>query len=110
MAVVVIPIVNDPRAYTQQTVLDGTVYSLSFRWNSRAGRWIMDIAGADGQALASGLPLIAGVPLTYRRRETTAGMPPWHCLIYDETGAGRSPDLDTFGKEVQLVYYERGAA
>lgn len=109
MAVVVIPVVNTLRAFSQQTTLDGTVYGLSFHWNSRAGRWFMDIATAEGEALASGIKLVSGTALTYRRRETTPGMPLGHFLVMDETGAGRSPDLETFGKDIKLVYYERGA-
>lgn len=110
MATIVISVVNDRMTYTQQTKLDGSVYQLAFRWNSRAGRWFMDISSAAGVALASGICLLSGVPLTYRRRETTSGMPPGHFLVYDETGAGRSPDLTTFGKEVKLVYIEQGGA
>lgn len=70
----------------------------------------MDISNAAGVLLLAGIALISGIPLTYKWRETIAGMPPGHFLIFDETGAGRSPDMDTFGNEIKLVYYERGAA
>lgn len=108
MATVVIPVVNDQNAFSQHTILDGVVYGLAFRWNSRAGRWFMDILSAEGVLLIGGIPLLAGIPLTYKFRETITGMPPGHFLVYDETGAGRSPDQDTFGQEIKLVYYEMG--
>jgi len=91
-------------AYTQQTVLDGILYTLSFRWNSRSGRWFVDITDATGVILVAGICLLAGVALTSLRKHIS-GMPQGDFFVIDETGAERSPSLDDFGKEIKLVYY-----
>lgn len=49
--------------WTQRTELDGREYHLSFQWNARTGHWSLSVADQDGDPIASGLVLVAGMDL-----------------------------------------------
>lgn len=103
-----VPLRSDIPSYIQKVSLDETVYMLTFRYNARLGRWIMDINTVAGVALLSGLPLIQGMPLTYRFVGRTEAFPPGQFWVIDETGQGRDPDRDTLGRDIKLIYTTEG--
>ena len=63
MAILQLPVTSDSANYEFKTTLDDVVYSFSFRFNTRMGRWIMDVKTEDGINLVLGLPLLIGVKL-----------------------------------------------
>jgi len=106
MALVELPVRSDIPQYQFRIDLEGTVYTLRFKWNTRMERWIMDIADEQDNDLLNGIPVHSSVDLKQRFRQTT--LPPGLFLAFDETGAVRNPDRDTFGNEVKLFYEEAG--
>jgi hypothetical protein len=107
MALIEIPTRSDLKAYEFQIELDGVVYTLSIRWNQRMGRWIMDIADADGVDLLNGIPLLTNIPLT--DDYVKAGLPPGRFICEDTTGGSKIAGVDDLGNDVRLIYEEAGA-
>ena len=107
MALIAIPVTNDP--WSEVTVsLDGSVYLLAFRWNTREGAWFMDISDANGDLLKPGIKLVCDWPLT-SLRDTDPGLPPGMLSVFDQGGAQVDPTLDDLGTRVLLLYEEANA-
>ncbi len=62
MADLLIPTSSDPH-YVQTTSLDGTAYTLTFKWNRRAERWSLTLGTADGEPIIEGIALVTGCDL-----------------------------------------------
>lgn len=101
-----IPLRRDIFDYTQQITLEAVIYTLGIRYNGRMDRWLLDIKDAAASDLLLGIPLLNGVPLTYKWVGRIVGLPPGQFLLVDETGAGRSPSKDDLGDDLKLIYYE----
>lgn len=106
MADIQISLRTDILAYSIKVTLEDIVYTLSFRWNARLEKWIMDIGDVSGEPLLVGLPLYEGIPLTRRFVGRIDGLPPGMFMVVDETGQNRDPDLETLGGDVKLIYSE----
>lgn len=92
--------------FTQRTALGAASYVLTFRFNSRMDRWVLDIADANQNVLVSGLVIQGGWPTTKRLRGIIAGLPKGDFLAVDMTGQGRDPDEETMGGDCVMAYYE----
>lgn len=101
-----IPLRTDLGAYEMSVVLSGVVYILSFRYNARMGRWMMDINNAANEPLLVGLPLLVSFPMTYRFVGRIDGLPGGQFMVIDETGQERIPGRDNLGEDIKLIYSE----
>lgn len=82
--------------WTQITALDGVSFSLTFRWSQTDGHWSLDVADADGVAIASGLTLTTMEPLL--RGVTDSRRPAGELIVADSTGANDvDPAFDDLG-------------
>ena len=54
---------NGDSSWSQRTALDGTDYTLTFRWSQRDGHWLLDLADAERVAIRSGMLLAPNVDL-----------------------------------------------
>lgn len=104
MAILEIPIRSDLPAYNFQINLEGTVFTLHFRYNSRSERWFMDINDTDDEQIVVGIPLLYGLPLVDRYKDER--LPLGRFIIVDETGEERNPTRDGFGTDFKLLYQE----
>lgn len=109
--VYVIPTDTGPETEPQvlRVTLDGQVFQLYIRYNSRAGMWRLDLQDDSGTTLASGLSL------------RNAGIPANGCVLFLEglpAGiisaiplADRTVDANAeeLGARVLLMYQSRGA-
>lgn len=100
-----IPILEGATVFEQRMQLDGEYHTLTLRWNDRAERWYMDIGDGEGVRTASGIALVAGVPLT-AHLHATAGVPPGVFFCIDTADEGLDPGLTDLGVRMQLVYLE----
>ncbi len=82
--------------------LDGLLYGLRFVYNSRMQRWFMDLEGADGTPLVSGLRVAAGHNML--RPFVAAGFPPGQLFALDDSGLGRDPDRFGWRGDFRLIY------
>lgn len=100
--IIELPVRSDLPAYSFKHNLDGTVYTMSFRFNERMPAWIMDISTEQDEPIVLGIPIYTNTD--FLGRFITPGLPPGQFLCIDESGEKRDPDRDTFGGEVKLFY------
>lgn len=106
MAIVLIPVTNDPES-TVTTKLEGVVYKLHLRWNVRASAWYLDILDNDDNVLAASRKLVCEWPLTVLR-DSDPTMPPGVLWCRDTQGQYTDPTLDDLGTRA-VLYYEESA-
>lgn len=106
MTILEIPVRRDSYCFFETVALGDSAYMFSFRYNSRMGRWIMDIADYSGNPLLSGIPLLPSYPLTDKFIGKIPGLPPGNFVVIDETGAERIPGIDNLGVDIKLIYAE----
>lgn len=90
--------------FSQQVTLEGTTYTLEFRWNVRGEFWSMSIFDATGQtAISTGHKLNVDylIGKFYSDRD-----PPGLFLAYDTSGDGVEMAFEDLGNRVQLIYFE----
>lgn len=104
MAILEIPVRSDIPAYSFQITLEGTVFTLHFRFNTRLDRWVMDVNNVDDVRIVTGVPLLYGLPLLDRYKYE--GLPLGRFVISDETGEKRNPTRDGLGDDFKLLYRE----
>jgi hypothetical protein len=90
--------------FTQTTDLDGTTYSLRFRWSERGGCWHLDMRTLDGVPVLLSARLVTHWPLL--RRVRNAVRPPGELFVQDLTGPGEEPTLEEFGSRFVLFYLD----
>lgn len=104
MAVVTIPVTNDPESWVA-VKLDGVNYTLRLRWNVRSGAWFMDILDAEDNFLAAGRKLVVEWALNLLR-DTDPNLPQGMLFCRDTTGQKADPTLESLGTTVLLLYSE----
>lgn len=104
MAILEIPVRSDIPAYQFQISLDGTTFTLHFRFNTRLDRWVMDIHDIDDVEIIQGAVLLYGLPLFDRYK--IASLPVGRFILSDETGEERNPGRDDLGDDFKLLYQE----
>ena len=95
--------------FNQRTVIDGVTYVLTFRYNARMDRWILDVADANQNTLVAGAVIQGGWPVISRYRGIAIGIPVGAFLAIDMTLQGRDPQEFTLGADVPMLYYGPGA-
>lgn len=95
---------DDASHFDLQAELDGTTYTLEFRWNVRMGAWFMNVLDAEGDAAhLVGARCVADYALPARTSRTPPGL-----FVFVDTGAaegeGEDPGFDDLGSRVQLWY------
>lgn len=108
MALIDIPVRFDLPSHSLRITLEGTVYTLRFRWNERTCCWIMDIASSEDVDIVNGIAVLTNVDMIGHIRRDD--IPPGIFIAFDETGQQRDPDRETFGNEVKLFYEESTGA
>lgn len=106
--------------FSVQQVLDGTVYTLEFRWNERCkvppssiyspvpapGAWFMGIYDEEGiTPILTGIRLVADWKLG--KASADSRMPPGALIATDTSGAGVDPGFADLGSRVELRYFTK---
>ncbi len=97
-----IPLPSGLPHFSLQVELDGTTFTLEFRWNSRDGAWYMNLEDAEGTHILSGIKVVADWPLGARFQ--VAGLPAGQLSAVDTSGAGLDPGFTDLGTRVQILY------
>jgi hypothetical protein len=106
MAKGIIPVRNDISPYSMRIALGAVVYVLTFRYNARMDRWLLDVADANLNILVSGQPILGGLGVAGDLGGCIPGWPAGLLFTLDNTGAGRDAQENTFGGDVPLYYWE----
>jgi len=93
-------------SWSQRTALDGTDFTLTFRWSQRDGHWLLDLADAEGAPIRHGMMLAPNVPLL--RGLVDARRPAGELIVVDTTGGDDADpgfaDLGAPGARFVLAY------
>lgn len=97
-----IPLRSDLPAFTTQVQLEGTTYTLSFRWNTRGQAWFMVVLNDEADTVLVGeTRCVVGFPIN---AYLTGRQPPGVFVFDDTSRQGKDPGLTDLGGRVQLVY------
>ena len=92
--------------FTQRTVLGPASYILTFRYNTRMDRWVLDIATSVGVPIVTGRVIQGRWPVLSRFVGRYDGLPLGALIAVDMTGQNRDPQENTLGGDVILAYYQ----
>lgn len=100
-----IPTTDYPR-YSQRVKLSGVDYLLKFHWNSRSGRWFLDLYSDEEERIVMGIALTVNRPL-FLRHHFDPRVPPGELFVVTTTDDQTAPTLDELGegKRCELTYY-----
>lgn len=104
VSIFTIPARNDIPSYKFRVTLSGVNYTLSFRYNGRMNRYILDINDASNNQILSGIPLLTQRSLIgqYRTLAVPVGVP----FITDDTGKQTQPTQYSFGVDHTFWYVD----
>jgi hypothetical protein len=104
MAALELPVSQDTPYQSFSVQLEGSVYQVRLRYNTRAGHWALDLADDAGTRLISGIAIRLGVDLLSAYSDDS--FPPGKLFAINWVNAYQEPDRDNFGADVSLVYEE----
>lgn len=107
MATLQIPVRNDLPAYQMRVELDGELFELSFRYNLRMTRWIMDILDSEENPIVIGIPLLTNVDLFKRYKDER--LPQGTMLLFEEQGLDDNAEREDLAQSHFLLYSEAAA-
>jgi len=100
MAIYTIPIDTTFLSFVQETTLEGVTYRLLLRWNVRDSYWYLTIRTIEDVEILPSRRLVPGSRLLRYEADYTT-RPPGELIVY-----GGTPDRDSLGKSVNLVYLD----
>lgn len=101
---VLVPVDTTLGFYSERVALDGISYILSFRYNARMDRWLLDVADSSGNPILYGCPILESWPVLSRFRGKIPGLPQGPLVALDQSGTGQDPTEKTLGASVPLFY------
>ena len=104
MATYEIPVEAGVPAQRFQLPLQDKIYWFELTFNTRMGRWLMDIENETLVPLVRGIPLLTGMSLL--DGYTSDALPPGVFVCVDLGNKDRHPDRDNFGIDLKLYYSE----
>lgn len=97
-----VPVKNNLPWYKFKITLSGVIFTLSFRYNSRTTRWLMDILDSSENPVLMGLPLLINRNVT--SQYPTFAIPEGVFFATDDTGKNQEAGLFSFGTDHSLWY------
>lgn len=94
-----VPLTNVPQTFVID--LSGTTYTLTAKWNDMAQSWYLDIADADQNPIACGLPFICGASLLQGLEYLGIE---GDLYVYTNGDATEVPTLDDLGDNSNLYF------
>ncbi len=88
--------------YEEQVPLEGSIYSVTLYWNSRASAWFFDLDDPNGDPVVYGLRVTTGRNLLAQSVSST--QPPGVFYVFDTSGSDTDPGQNDLGTRVLLVY------
>lgn len=106
MAILQLTAQNNLPSFRYTILLDGTNYTLTYTFNSRMGKWFLDLADAVGNEIVSQVPIIASWPLFDRFNDLA--VPPGTLFAFDTSGQDLDPGQFDLGDRVLIFYATEG--
>lgn len=89
--------------YTGTKSLDGNTYRLTFRWNTYAEKWYIDIVGLSNTVDIKSIALLGGKDLLATHGYLELGQ----LWVVDNAGINGDPNFDEMGERYTLEYTPR---
>ena len=105
MAVVSIPTRTDLLEYREQITLDGILFRLLFKYNTRDDFWYVDLRDASDVPIKVGIKLLTGFSLLRLVADTNI-RPSGTCVMLDPTDEDKEAGQLTLGVDASLLYVE----
>lgn len=104
MSVFQLPARPSVPAYRYRIDLDGEIFVLDYEYNSRMGKWLLQIEDEEGEVLIAHAPIIVNWPIFERfiQEELPAGV----IAAYDSSGQNEDPGRFDLGSRVKMIYRE----
>lgn len=102
MTVYQLPTSGQNTHYSQVVTLSEQRYTLVLRFNTRMGRWILDIADGIGTPIVQGIAMLALRNLA--SQYTTLAVPPGVLFCYNAKSPFVDPSLASFLTDTQFLY------
>lgn len=93
-------------AWRQLTGLGGRDYLLTFRWNTRIGRWFVDVATEGGDVIREGCPLAPDFPLLRGVRDDTRPEGEVYLVDTQRSAGIEDPTFTSLGERHLLMYFD----
>lgn len=106
MSYIEAPTNNRLPAYQYTILFEGTTYTLSYTFNSRMNKWLVDLADSVGNQLASQVPVVSSWFLFNRFKALT--VPPGTLFAFDTSGQDEDPGRFDLGDRVRMLYATEG--
>ena len=97
-----VPLGNALPWYKFKITLSGVIFTLSFRYNTRSNRWVMDILDPTGNQILCGLPLL--IQRNVDGQYPTLAIPEGVFFVTDDTGQGTQATQYSFGTDHTFWY------
>jgi hypothetical protein len=104
MATLELPVRPEEYSYLFTLDLDGTTYTMRFKYNERMGRWMMEIGDVSNVDAINGIPMQINANLL--RQIVVADKPQGTFFLLDESGQELETTLENFGISHKLTYDE----
>lgn len=104
MATVQLPTRINLPAYRYRIELEGNVYVLDYIYNSRMGKWLVQVEDEEGNVIIAHVPVIVNWPLFDRFQQVT--LPPGDIGAYDSANTDTDPGRFDLGGRVKMMYRE----
>jgi hypothetical protein len=87
-----------------QVVLDGSTFTLEFRWNTREQAWYLNVSDEAGVLIRGSVKVVVNWPLA--ARVVNPKKWPGRLVAQDTTGLQTNPGIADLGDRVALIYFE----
>jgi hypothetical protein len=104
MATINVPLRNDLFKYKYRIDLDGTTYSMDYRFNPRIERWVLDFKDFQETPIVTGIILLLNVDLL--GKFVLPLIPPGTLFLFDINGSGLEMGKDDPNINHLLLYEE----
>lgn len=104
MQVFDVPARNDLPNYKFTINLSGTQFQLSFYFNVRMNRWLVDVNDPAGNQILSGTPILIARALF--NQYITLNLPVGTMFATDDTNKDTQPTQFSFGTDHTLLYVD----
>lgn len=85
-----------------QVEMDGVVFTLLCKFNTRSDIWYFDLLTRDGTAIRRSIKMTTGFP--WLRQIATTGRPGGDLLAIDTTNSDLRTTLDELNNRISMVY------
>jgi hypothetical protein len=102
-----LPIASLTANWSESVALDGVVYRLTFKWNTRSQSWSMTIAEDDGTPIVSGIKILPQISLLQRHKDERLPKGVLYAFDVIEGDNAERPTRTQLGNKLKLIYTTR---